>query len=241
MKKSDRYIFVADSHIIGGEPEKNFFQLLKKAGTLPSSCGIVFLGDIFELWISLRRYENESHIRFREWCQTQKEIREIIFCEGNHEFYPAILRKSCFTEISRKDIRRGNLLFTHGDRINRKDIPYLLLRIGLRNPVTRFLLYLTGRAFGPALTHKVRLSLKNKNQLHKKDFPYKWLYRMMDRAGGRGISRIVLGHFHDAKNFERNGVQLYALPSFRNAGEIGILDKNQQYRCGEWRTLLTEE
>ncbi len=237
QKKTDRYIFVADSHIVGGEPEKNFFQMLKVLESMPPSTGIVFLGDVFELWIALRSYEGEIHDRFCKWCQNQKQIREIIFCAGNHEFYATVLRRKFFSLITRKDICRDDLLFTHGDRVDRKDISYLLLRCFLRSPLTQLLLFLTGKAFGPPLTQKVLISLKD-NPLHKKVFPYNQIYNMMDRAAKKGIRHIAIGHYHDNRIFERNGVHLYALPAFKNAGEIGILDENKQYTCGNWRTLL---
>ncbi len=74
-EKTEKYIFVADSHIHGGKEEDNFFRMLKQLETLPPSVAVVFLGDIFELWIAMRNYENESHARFCGWCRQQKQVR----------------------------------------------------------------------------------------------------------------------------------------------------------------------
>ena len=132
--KTKTYFMIADAHIAGGEVEQEFFRMLERLSALPPSVAVVFLGDIFELWIALRRYEADLHRRFIRWCETEKQKRQIIFTEGNHEFF---LPRRLFTRSGRGDIRINDLLFTHGDRINPKDIPYLFFRMGVRNFFTK--------------------------------------------------------------------------------------------------------
>lgn len=238
-KSADQYLFVADSHIAGDDAAVRFFRFLDEAAQLPPSVGIVFLGDIFELWIALKRYEDDLHIRFTDWCREQSALRDVIFCEGNHEFYQSLRRTACFGTVSRSHIRRGGLLFTHGDRINRRDVPYLFLRIGIRNLFTMLLLFLTGRAFGPALTQRVRLSLKTSNMVNKKHFPESGVLRLMKSAGQKGIREIFIGHFHDRRDFVQDGVRLHALPAFLNTQEIALYDcRSGEYRCAVWQDIL---
>jgi len=217
--------------------------MLDEVSLLPPSTGIVFLGDIFELWIGLKRYEDEGHRRFLDWCRSESAKRDVVFTEGNHEFYLALTRKGCFRSVSRRAVRRGNALFLHGDRINRKDVPYLLLRMGVRNAFTRLLLRLTGRAFGPALTHRVRLSLKTANMVNKKFFPEADMRRLMAVAGAKGVGHIFIGHFHDERELVSGDgtVRLHALPAFLNTHTAGLFDPaDGSYVSGPFGSLAAE-
>jgi len=200
--------------------------MLDEVSLLPSSVGVAFLGDIFELWIGLKRYEDEGHRRFLDWCRAESAKREIIFTEGNHEFYLTKCRRNAFSCVSRASVRRGCAVFRHGDCINRKDIPYLLLRMGVRNALTRLLLWLTGPAFGPALTHRVRLGLKTTNMVNKKTFPVSDIQRLLAQAGKDGVTDIFIGHFHDAREIASEGgaVRLHALPAYLNTHIAGLYD-----------------
>ena len=231
------YFMIADAHIAGGEVEQEFFQMLDRLSALPPSVAVVFLGDIFELWIAFSKYEADLHRRFIQWCQREKQKRQILFTEGNHEFF---LPRQLFTRSGRRDIRLGDLLFTHGDRINPKDIPYLFFRMGVRNFFTRSVLYLTGPAFGPKVAENIRLSLKTRKNIYKKDFPEKSIRKMMQKARTRGIRRIFLGHFHDSRDFELDGVRLHALPAFQNTGITGVYDAEQDhFQSGAWDEMLS--
>lgn len=237
--KTQSYFMIADSHIAGDDDAARFFNVLAAAETLPEDVGILFLGDIFELWIALPDYETDRQARFLEWCSRERSRREILFIEGNHEFFCTNFRKNSFTEISCKHIRRNTLLFLHGDLINRKDIPYFLLRTGVRNGITRLLMRLTGRAFGPRLSHHIRMSLKTTNMVNKKVLPFHDLDGLMERAGKNGISDIFTGHFHDRKDFEKNGVHLHILPAFSNTEEVGFFDiRTNTYTVQPWQNVM---
>ena len=96
MKKNGKIIFIADAHLVdAADSSDGFFEFLKKIGE--SEYQIVFLGDIFELWIAFDAYEEPIHRRFLEWCRTEKERRMVGFLEGNHEFYVAWRHGDAFT------------------------------------------------------------------------------------------------------------------------------------------------
>jgi hypothetical protein len=77
---------IADAHISRTQGNvEAFFEMLAALEDGPSD--VVFLGDIFDLWVALPRYENEQHRMFLSWCQRQKGHRRIGFVEGNHEFF----------------------------------------------------------------------------------------------------------------------------------------------------------
>ncbi|MBO7089265.1 MAG: hypothetical protein J6W70_05105, partial [Lentisphaeria bacterium] len=82
---SKRWLMIADAHLTCREPEDEFFRMLDGVSRLPADIGIIFLGDIFDLWIALRGYENDDHRRFLEWCRREKERRQIVFLLGGAE------------------------------------------------------------------------------------------------------------------------------------------------------------
>ena len=132
-------IFIADSHLPADDSVPQFFEMLDRVAE--TSCSIVFLGDIFELWIAYPSYEFPIHKKFLEWCRQEKKNRIIGFIEGNHEFYVTARYADSFswgTDDS-KLIDDEKLLLMHGDTINRADTGACLLRSPLRNPVFRFL------------------------------------------------------------------------------------------------------
>ena len=112
--------------------------------------------------------------------------------------------------------------------------------MGVRNFFTKGVLYLTGPAFGPKVAENIRLSLKTRKNIYKKDFPEKAIRKMMQHAQKKGIKRIFLGHFHDSRDFEQEGIRLHALPAFQNTGIAGIYEADQDvFRSGAWSEMLS--
>ena len=71
-------VIVTDAHI--SESQGNTGPFFEMLAVLEQGVGdVVFLGDIFDLWISLPRYEDALHRRFLSWCQRQKAQRRIGF------------------------------------------------------------------------------------------------------------------------------------------------------------------
>ena len=75
------FIIVADSHIDNNNASAFFAMLAEVA---KSDYDIIFLGDIFELWLGLNRYEEEMHKDFLSWeafhcnvdnCSTKKQLK----------------------------------------------------------------------------------------------------------------------------------------------------------------------
>ena len=138
---SGDYILIADCHIRAhSDAEGDFFEMLDRIDAVNPK-GVIFLGDIFELWIALKGYESFGHAQFVEWCSEHKKRFEIGFIEGNHEFYVSETHRDAFSWIDDVSHTLDNgVQFIHGDLINRDDRRYLLLRRLIRNPFTRFLL-----------------------------------------------------------------------------------------------------
>ncbi|MBR4717112.1 MAG: metallophosphoesterase [Lentisphaeria bacterium] len=219
---SQRWLMIADAHLTCIEPEDGFFRMLDAAARLPGDVGVIFLGDVFDLWIALRGYENAEHRRFLDWCRGEKMKRKIIFLEGNHEFFVAKTYADAFTYAGEDAYREGDLLWLHGDRINKEDRAYAFLRFILRNRLTRRLLKLAGPTFGPSFAHYVRERLRTTNQAHKRYFPEPQALRFLASCPSGSV--VFAGHFHDRVTKTADGRILEVLPAYASASEIAYYD-----------------
>lgn len=232
-------VIITDAHI--SRPQGNSDAFFEMLATLEQGAGdVVFLGDIFDLWIALTRYEDDLHHRFLSWCQRQKPRRRVGFVEGNHEFFLAREHADAFTWCTQQawwqDVE-GNL-FCHGDRINRFDRPYLTFRQLIKNPIARALI--CGLPLGPRLVHHVKERMKNTNQAFRKFLPQEQLRQFAASRFREGTVRIFLGHFHQAFHYRAaRGKDLYILPDWHSGGWISVLPRDRaELRQGAWRDLL---
>ena len=126
----ERYILIADSHLQGGTEKTACFFRMLDALAARKPAGIIFLGDIFELWIALDGYEIPEQKCFADWCRRHSAELEIGFIEGNHEFFVSETHADAFSWITdtRHDLNRTVRLM-HGDTVNRRDWKYLLLLV----------------------------------------------------------------------------------------------------------------
>ena len=223
-------ILIADSHLSGDEEEKKvFFRMLADIRESAPGC-IVFLGDIFELWIALSGYENELHREFLEFCREGRKQFPIYFIEGNHEFYVRNHRED-FTAVDSLKIALGKSLFLHGDTINKADWKYASLRLLIRNIFTSFFLRLLALSWGVEAVNRIRLILKSSNKAHKSRFPYEAsgiFLRELSAARNPGITRLFTGHFHTFHKMEYEGIRLFTIPAWdMEKCTIGIWDEEK--------------
>ena len=232
------YIFIADSHLREKDAEE-FFAMLGRIRDNPPA-GVVFLGDIFELWIALDGYETALHRRFLGWCQEAKQQFEVGFILGNHEFYVMRRHAGSFSWITETEHTLAcGIRCIHGDLINRADRRYLLLRKFLRSGFTRSFLQLTSRSIGPAISNFVLNSLKSTNQSHKRQLPMPQLERYVRSAKTEPVRKIFAGHFHQHERLnDPEGIPLEILPAWDAAGEIIRLSPDLHSECGPWREIL---
>ena len=239
----DSYILIADSHLQGGtEKTACFFRMLDTLAER-KPMGIIFLGDIFELWIALDGYEIPEQKRFAEWCRRHSAELEIGFIEGNHEFFVSDTHADAFSWITdtQHDLNRTVRLM-HGDTVNRRDWKYLLLRRAIRNGLTKFLLKLFARTIGPGVADRIRLSLKNANMAHKKFLPHAELEKAADQCAARGIASVAAGHFHAWNQFHApKGTLVSILPAWETAGEIALLGRSGEVTCLPWESLTDSD
>jgi UDP-2,3-diacylglucosamine pyrophosphatase LpxH len=231
-------IIVSDAHIDESRGNaSNFFRMLEAIGKTDHD--VVFLGDIFELWIAFPRYEKDYHKRFLAWCKARKQRRAVGFIEGNHEYFIAARRKKYFSWCSDAAARpdaNGNL-FCHGDQINPRDKNYLRFRKITKHQhsqiIARFL------PFGPLIGAFLKHSLKHTNPGFRKHLPKEAIAAFAEANFKAGIHTIFVGHFHlnyQYRNSESNA--LYLVPAWLNAEQVILYEKETgSISSCHWREL----
>ncbi len=213
-------ILIADAHVSkvrGNAPA--FFRLLEALARCDDD--LVFMGDIFDLWVALPRYENELHRRFLAWCRRERRRRVIGFLEGNREFFVAASHKSAFSWCSPgpwyRD--RAGLLFCHGDQINQKDYRYLTFRKISKNRVARLILKVL--PLGPALAEHLKRRLKYTNPAFRRRLPVEQIEAFAEARFRDGVRTAFAGHFHRSYTYGGPpGPQMHTLPGWIGTGRV---------------------
>ncbi len=216
---------IADSHI-NSAAAPAFFRMLEFLEN--SGENIVFLGDIFDLWIALPKYENNLHRRFLDWCEVQKKIHTIGLVEGNHEFFVAQEKKIYFTWITDAAFYENSsgFLFCHGDRINRKDRNYLRFRKLTKNILIKTLLRVI--PFGPLIVEQIKRKIKNQKSQFRRHMPEDEIVHFADAQFRKGARIIFIGHFHQNGGYvysPQKDQKLFVLPDWLSSREITYYDE----------------
>ena len=189
---------ITDSHLTEHCPERAVFRfLLEKISC--SDYDVLFMGDIFDVWIGTPGYETSVHHEFMTWCCREKEKRNIWYLEGNHEFFISRNRSQYFTEVFSEGVflDDGAFYAAHGDMVNEQDKSYAFLRGFLRNPISYLVMKLFGyTGFGTSFSGEIRKDLKGINQKQKHYFPESELRRLDQKLRSFGVKYAAVGHFH---------------------------------------------
>lgn len=232
-------LIISDAHVdeaLGNHTA--FFDMLRAFENTAED--LVFLGDIFDLWIALPRYERALHHRFLAWCATQKLRRRIGFVEGNHEYFLARRRGRFFSWCSDEAFWKdgcGNI-FCHGDQVNRLDRNYLRFRRAAKNDFSRAAL--RWLPFGPSFVERIKVQLKLTNPLLRKHLPRQQIEAFATARFAEGARMVFVGHFHRAYRYrDGRGRSLYTVPSWFDDQMITRFEPGTgNVRHAEWSALL---
>jgi UDP-2,3-diacylglucosamine hydrolase len=217
-------ILIADTHAGKEGDLGQFFGMLE---TLKESTeDLVFLGDVFDLWFGLPRYEGPEHRRFMTWCSEQKTHRTIGFVEGNHEFFLTGYRNDCFSWCTDTRKRIGDLVFAHGDLVNDNDVNYQRFRARIRTSGIRRLIRIL--PFGPSIVQLVKRRAKQTNKEFRNVFPEKELKAYAAGLGKDGVKHAFIGHFHTPyQTIEAEGCTVHCIPGWYVNGEVARFDEER--------------
>jgi len=230
---------ISDAHVneaLGNHSA--FFRMLRALEK--SAEDIVFLGDIFDLWIALPRYERAIHRRFLSWCAAQKLRRRIGFIEGNHEYFLARHKGRFFSWCTNGAFWKdgcGNI-FCHGDQVNRRDRNYLWFRRVVKNDLAQTAL--RWLPLGPGFVEQVKVRLKHTNPLFRRYLPKQQLEAFAKARFEEGARMVFVGHFHRAYRYrDQQGRTLHTVPSWFDNQTITRFDPDTgNVRHAEWSSLL---
>lgn len=217
-------IIIADAHVDENRASHlPFFQMLEAIAATRDD--VVFLGDIFELWIGFSRYESSIHERFMTWCRAEKRNRTVGFLEGNHEYFVATDRSDCFSWCTATSVWRDehDVLYCHGDKINSRDRNYLRFRKLVKNRLVRIVL--KKLPYGPAVAAGLKRDLKKTNLQFRKHLPRTEIERFAERVFADGVQTVWVGHFHRHFQYKgKHGGSLRILPAWMDRGQIARID-----------------
>jgi UDP-2,3-diacylglucosamine pyrophosphatase LpxH len=231
-------IIITDAHIskIAGN-HATFFRML--ASLEENRQDLIFLGDIFDLWVALPRYEDEAQRQFAGWCREQKKYRAIGFMEGNHEYFLARNRARDFSWCSAAGWRRGDdgTLFVHGDQINRRDRNYLRFRQIAKNPIAQFIMRVL--PLGPRIAASLKHGLKDTNMDFRLQLPREEINLFADARFAEGINTIFVGHFHQEYTYRNpDSKSLYVLPDWFSTEKVTLFDQKLRRADGiHWKQI----
>jgi len=232
-------IIVTDAHVSKArENVTAFYKMLEAIESTEHD--LIFLGDIFDLWIALPRYETDIHINFISWCREQKKNRTIGFLEGNHEYYLASQRAEAFTWCSNDAWWEDDAgtLYVHGDQINRQDKNYLRFRKLSKNSISRYIL--RSLPFGPKVADSLKKGLKKTNKQYRLQIPWVEIKSFADNRFAEGVNTIFMGHFHQENCYSnQESKKIHLLPDWLGAQKVTLFQKNPlKISTGPWRELL---
>lgn len=231
-------IIISDAHVneaLGNHTQ--FFEMLSAFESCDDD--LIFLGDIFDMWIALPCYEREIHRRFLAWCKKQKQRRIIGFIEGNHEYFLADERKDFFSWCTNGAFWQdefGNV-FCHGDQVNRLDRNYLMFRKLAKNSISKLIL----RFFplGPRFVEYLKIRLKQTNLDFRKQLPHREIKRFAEQRFSQGGRIIFVGHFHQEYRYHSpHGGEIHTVRGWLGTGTVTFFDQKQRtVRYMNWQEL----
>ena len=221
-------IIITDAHVSKSTGNHTtFFKMLEFLEG--SQQDLIFLGDIFDLWVALPGYESDIHHDYIEWCREQKKHRTIGFMEGNREYYLATGRAKAFSWCSTDAWYQddaGNL-FVHGDQINRRDRNYLAFRKLLKNQAAKFIM--NRLPFGPRYAESFKQRLKQTNTQFRLHLPREEIKVFAKSRFAEGVDSIFVGHFHQEYIYRNSDSKtLYILPDWFNTQKVTVFDQESK-------------
>ena len=219
-------IIITDAHISkAAGNHATFFRMLESLEK--NNQDLIFLGDIFDLWVALPGYESDIHHDFIEWCREQKKYRTNGFMEGNHEYYLATERSQTFSCCSADAWYRDDAgtLFVHGDQINRRDRNYLTFRKLLKSRMAKFIM--NSLPFGPKYVESFKKRLKQTNTGFRMHLPREEVKLFAETRFAEGIDTIFVGHFHQEYLYcNADSKKLYVLPDWFDTQKVTVFNRD---------------
>ncbi len=204
---------VADSHLGAAQaPPEGFIAMLR---ALPQARAVVFLGDLFQVWLGLPKFWDPSaRAVLGAFGALRAQGVRIIFIVGNREF---------FLPATAEEARRRGLPFdwivpgacvltwhgrryglTHGDLASRRDVPYLKWRYFSRSRGFEAVFRALPGPLARRIAQRLERALATTNREIKIQYPADDL-QAFAQAVVPGLDGFFIGHFHRDEVFRVPG------------------------------------
>lgn len=193
-------VFVGDVHLDRDDPVlPDFLGFLDRIA--PRTARLVFMGDLFQLWLGDAHTEQSHH---RAVLDALRKLRaagiHIAYLEGNRDFHLSRYVGDALDEATDAGIVErfgGRSLFAiHGDLTNSADRQYRTWRRIARSRMAWAIL----RALPPGRRMRTALGLEKRmrgsNAAFKDAFPETAVRAYAAQLLAKGHDTVVLGHFH---------------------------------------------
>jgi len=222
--------FVGDVHLDEGDAAvAEFVSFLGELGR--TSRRVVLLGDLFNLWIGLRRLERPHQTTVLvALADLRRQGVAVRYLEGNRDYrIHGSYAGTAIDDASDHEIVErfaGRTIWAaHGDLVNTEDRQYRLWRAVSRSALAWRVVRMLPGVLTMRLVGSLEARMRSTNLAHKRTFP--------ERAFSLGHDTVVLGHFHVEKEIRLERGRVLVVPEWKGArrhlrvehdGEIGFVD-----------------
>ncbi len=186
---------------------------------------MILLGDIFHVWVGFRGFETPEIGAVVPALERMREAGiRIDYVEGNRDFflgegpYRDVFDSVCL-EIS-FEANGQRILAVHGDGLNDQDRRYRFWRFLSKSLLSRMLMRLLPSRWARRLVTATDQRLAQTNFEHKKQIPEAVIRAYGERRLGEGYGTLILGHFHESRDWAVKGGQVRLLDAWFNSRQI---------------------
>ena len=204
---------VADSHLDEkNAPAEEFVEMLVQ---LENPHTIVFLGDLFKIWLAPPKFWSDLHRQVLLSFQSLKDKgSNVVFIAGNREmllprkFTDNWKKKLPFTHLIHNDwfLNWGNqhFGFIHGDTINYHDRQYLRWKSVSHSLAVETIFQLMPGPVARWVAERIEAMLVETNKEYKVHFPEKEIQEFAESVLP-GVDNYFVGHFHVDREIKVDG------------------------------------
>lgn len=221
LKLNSDAIFIADSHF-SPTHAKGFLDYLQSLTTPPSQ--MVLMGDIAQMLLgNLKSSITSNHALLSSLDKLEKKGTQIIWLEGNHDFFLSSIKKFKLLEktlfIPRKKqpllatYKGETYSLAHGDLFLNRSYDFYIRALTSIPRLLWCVDYLSGGEIYHEIEKKIECKPIARHDFHFFEFASKRIeaYQKHIQTPLKGI---IEGHFHIGKKLDIYGITYVALPSF---------------------------
>lgn len=215
LKLQKGAILIADAHY-PNHKEKEFLQLLHSIDNQTiKTKQLIFMGDIFDLLVGGSLYLQKRFEKERLLINSIADKIEVIYLEGNHDFYlrPLFSKKVDIIPIENQPLKliynNRTYSLSHGDKFA-QDNKYRLYTKLIRMPIILKIL--------PDIIAVKKLKSMRHKKICKEIQDFNSLVPKIIK--NYNSDYIIEGHYHQAKQIGN----YFALPSFACSTEIALFN-----------------